>query len=100
LIISSVIGWNQDGNKPNNLPGLFGFPKGFVVSTESQGSGNLHAHILIWIHGLPETYADYLLQTEMDPNPDLLAYPSNLVSPNLPVVYPSECLTVSLCFFI
>jgi len=59
IIIEEVIGYDMSKQQANELPGLFGYPIAFLISTESQNSGNLHAHILINIHGLPETGKDY-----------------------------------------
>ncbi len=92
-MISTVIGWNIIKNKPNDLPGLFGYPKGYLVSTESQNSGNLHAHMLIWIHGLPATMAQYSSLSENSLK-EFKLYQNNLVSTNLPLDYDYICAKV------
>jgi hypothetical protein len=45
-MINVVLGWDKKTQMPIIGGGLFDFCKGFF--TESQGSGNLHAH---WVQG-------------------------------------------------
>jgi hypothetical protein len=54
-IIDVVFGWNREQQRSKKGGGLFGFTRGFFVSTESQGSGTLHAHAVVYLHGVPTT---------------------------------------------
>jgi hypothetical protein len=78
LLITHIFGWNRKEQDPGEKPGLFGFTKGFCGATESQNSGNLHAHFIIWIYGLPKTGTEY--NDIMKTNPSLLVkYCSNIL---------------------
>ena len=54
--------------------------------------GNLHAHMLIWIHGLPATASQYKLISESDDR--LVLYTNNLIYVNLPIEYENRCVLV------
>jgi hypothetical protein len=45
---------------PTLSGGLFGFCKRFSTSTETQGSGNLQAHWLVYAHGMPTTTTRFI----------------------------------------
>ncbi|KAI8839235.1 hypothetical protein BC829DRAFT_447263 [Chytridium lagenaria] len=53
--ISDILGWDRTHCRPRAKSGLFGIVKAFVVSTETQKGGDLHGHVLIWLHGFPTT---------------------------------------------
>jgi len=90
IIIKEVIGFDTVNQKANDLPGLFGFPIAFVVSTESQNSGNLHAHILINIHGLPRFAEEYdCLDNQMKGT--IEEYESNIKLVNMPINITTKC---------
>jgi hypothetical protein len=40
-VIEIIIGWDVKTQSPTGKRGLFGTPLGYMVSTESQGTGNL-----------------------------------------------------------
>jgi hypothetical protein len=85
LVIDVVIGWDARRHRPNKEPGLFGIPKGYCISTESQNSGNLHAHMLLWVAGLPAT------SEEPRDLGMLERYRRAVCSVNVPVGLPTRC---------
>jgi hypothetical protein len=59
MVIEFILCWDPKHQKCKSKPGLFGFTKGYRAATETQNSGNLHAHFITWIHGLPETGKEF-----------------------------------------
>jgi hypothetical protein len=53
-----VLGWDDQQQAPVRNGGLFGIVKAFTGSAEPQVSGDLHAHFVVWLHGLPTTGSD------------------------------------------
>lgn len=65
VVVRYIIGWDDDAHRPleyvvpeqvddrkrngdRNAGGMFGRTCGYMMATETQGRGTLHAHILIW----------------------------------------------------
>jgi len=90
-IITKLFSWNVNKQCSNETPGLFGYTKGFFVSTESQNSGNLHAHILLWIHGLPKSISEYenLSDVKLE---ELKDYEKRHIQKNMPVELRKDCV--------
>jgi hypothetical protein len=84
-IIEFVIGWDSKSKKAFPDGGLFGVPLAFVGSTESQTSGNLHCHFLIWVQGLPRSKSDPNF------NNDFADYKSSIASVNFPTKLIQNC---------
>ncbi|POM68741.1 Hypothetical protein PHPALM_15056 [Phytophthora palmivora] len=81
ILISDVFDWDCEKGSSGTKGGIFGHTKAFFAATESQSStGSLHAHILIWIDGLPTTARAYyeLLKNEHLKNQMLRCELSNL----------------------
>jgi hypothetical protein len=87
-IIQYVIGWNMQTKSASPEGGLFGHPLAFVGSTESQSSGNLHCHFLIWISGLPTN------SSELSTNTTYSDYKASISSLNFPTPLNTNCDTV------
>ncbi|KAI3653373.1 hypothetical protein MP228_001320 [Amoeboaphelidium protococcarum] len=84
--------------RSKSKPGVFGYTKAAYASIESQGSLNLHAHFMVWIHGLPETVAEYKqLCTDVDFRDRMLAYATQIVTSVPPVPVPSKCQQTTEC---
>jgi hypothetical protein len=49
--VTNILCYSADKN--NQKEGLFGYASAYMYSVESQQSGNLHAHFIIWLHGWP-----------------------------------------------
>ena len=54
-IFEILIGFDYENKLPRVAGGIFGQVKAFCGATESQGTGNLHLHFLLWLVGLPKT---------------------------------------------
>ena len=59
-------GFDRKNQRSKRNGGIFGHVKAFAGSTETQGTGNLHFHCLLWVHGVPPTVAeiDHILSDE------------------------------------
>lgn len=64
--------------------------KAFAGSTKTQGTGNLHFHCLLWIHGVPPTVAEIdriLSDEEHGPKftDQLIGYTTAVMEHSLPI---------------
>lgn len=92
IFIDVILSWNSEYNCSKKSPGLFGFTKAFFISPETQGNGNLHGHILLWIHGMPTSTLEYIrLVDTTDFAFKLLEYTKSIVIPGLPEIDNSTC---------
>jgi len=48
-------GYDIKKKQSTKYGGIFGQVRAFAGSTETQGTGNLHFHFLLWINGWPKT---------------------------------------------
>ncbi len=71
IVIDVLMGWDEklQCRIPNG--GLLDFCRRFLTSTKFQGFGNLHAHWLVYTHGMPTT-TTMLLQFIKDPNSSIM----------------------------
>jgi hypothetical protein len=90
LVISEILAWDKKSQCCKPKPGLFGFTKAFCAATESQNSGNLHSHIIIWIHGLPETSMEFDKMKSKEPEL-LIDYCTSILSNDLPMDLSIQC---------
>ncbi|OWZ01278.1 hypothetical protein PHMEG_00027371 [Phytophthora megakarya] len=67
-IIEDVLGWNQNVHAPKRGGGIFGIVRAFGAAAETQVAGDLHAHLAVWLQGLPTTSIEY--REFMETNPD------------------------------
>ena len=61
--------------------------KAFYGMTETQGNATLHCHLLLWLHGTPNTTIQYETQTKIEKenfNNELELYANSIVTNNLP----------------
>ena len=57
-VIEILFGFDRKKQRSKRNGGIFGHVKAFAGSTETQGTGNLHFHCLLWIHGVRPTVAE------------------------------------------
>jgi hypothetical protein len=55
LVLSDLIGFDEKLGMSTKDGGIFGHVRAYAGSVETQGTGNLHFHFLLWIKGLPRT---------------------------------------------
>ena len=63
VLLEVVVGWDMRKGQPTAEPGLFGPPTAVSCSTEEQGRGTAHVHILIW-----ESLVQKWMQVAMEGN--------------------------------
>lgn len=59
LFFQHIVGWAANELTPKRYKGLFGPPRCYFSTTESQGRLRLHLHCLLAIHGLPTKLSDF-----------------------------------------
>lgn len=67
ILTRDVFDWDIANGRSGTSGGVFGRTKAFFAATKSQNSTDSpHAHILVWIEGLPTTVTEYyaLLKNE------------------------------------
>ncbi len=57
---NSMVRFDKSSGLPHCGGGLFGYAKGYIGVTESQGSGTLHMHGVVYVAGLPRTISDFV----------------------------------------
>lgn len=67
IVINILMGWDKKLQCRTPSGGLFNFCRRFLTSTKFQGFGNLHAHWLVYTHGMLTTTTRFL-QFIKDPN--------------------------------
>lgn len=55
VVVRELLGWDSVTRRPVAGGGIFGVTKAFFGVVETQGRGALHAHNLVWVHGMPPT---------------------------------------------
>jgi hypothetical protein len=86
IIIEHILGWDRVKGAPHAGGGLFGRVTAFYAATESQNStGDLHAHMLVWIEGLPTSVKEYYeLWERTGYRESVGAYAESVISVKLP----------------
>ena len=64
VFLSTGLGFDAKHQRPYRRGGWFGWVKAYAASIESQGTGNLHMHMLLWLVGMPPTVEQ--LQERLD----------------------------------
>jgi hypothetical protein len=59
IFFHDVCGWDMHARRPLKDGGLFGHVKAFFGNPETAGRGGLHLHLLLWLHGMPRTEAEF-----------------------------------------
>ncbi|KAI3633922.1 hypothetical protein MIR68_007526 [Amoeboaphelidium protococcarum] len=59
IVFEHALQFSLEHQRSKSKPGIFGFTKAAYASIESQGSMNLHAHFMVWIHGMPQTVQQF-----------------------------------------
>jgi hypothetical protein len=100
IIIDNVVGWDVSAGRAHPHGGLFGEVTAFHAITESQNStGDLHAHMLVWVKGLPTSVNEYYDCWKSEEYRDAaLAYTQSVITnklPHMPTTCP-RCGTQSL----
>lgn len=95
IIIDVLFDWDQAKQCPKGKGGIFGTTEAFFASTESQNStGSLHAHIMVWIRGMPTTLQEYYHLRETD---DFRCKLVKYVDSALQASYPVDTATCPQC---
>jgi len=58
IVVSEVIGWDNNTGQSKDEGGLFGKPEAFIIAVEEQGRRTLHGHAQIWIQGMKSARED------------------------------------------
>jgi hypothetical protein len=96
-VIDILFGFDRKKQRSREL-GFFGRVQAYAGSTETQGTGNLHFHCVLWIHGVPPTFAqiDAILANEVRATnfkQKLFSYTAGVVSHSLPVSPDIDCIS-------
>ena len=59
FVEGSFFGIDGKTGLSKKLKGLFGNIQAYMGMVEAQGRGTLHAHVLVWVHGLPDTFEKF-----------------------------------------
>jgi hypothetical protein len=98
VLITKVIGIDPKTSRSFAGGGVFGPAKAYLAGVETQGSGNLHIHGLVWLHSAPTTARKSL---ELLESPEgrraIVEYASSVVRSNVPVseIFGDRCPTCS-----
>jgi hypothetical protein len=93
LFADAVLNWDEATQGPRIGGGIFGFTKAYFASVESQNStGDLHNHMLVWVHGMPSTVGDYyrLIHGE-EFKLRLARYVKSIATASAPVTSSTQC---------
>jgi hypothetical protein len=77
IVIDILMGWDKKLQCRTPSGGLFNFCRRFLTSTKFQGFGNLHAHWLVYTHGMLTTTTRFL-QFIKDPNSLVMNHPLHI----------------------
>ena len=103
IIVLSTIFWRfysgltGKNNGQKNLVEFSGHVKAYAGSTETQGTGQLHFHCLVWIHGVPSTLTEVesILSDEVRGpqfSKQVIDYTTAVVSHLLPISEQIDCI--------
>ena len=87
IFLTTALGWDPVYKCPLKEGGLFGNVRAYYGMTETQGSGTLHCHLLVWLYGPPMTTLQYESQTDEQKvvfNKNLELYADSILSNTLP----------------
>ena len=93
IVIDVVLNWDRVAKKSRKRGGIFGYTKAFYAAVESQNStGDLHAHMSVWVHGLPRSVSEYRRSCREDAfRSRLLDYVKSILQATAPATPSSVC---------